>query len=160
MKQEVNLFFSNSEYLDYLVLRQLRHINLCWELRWDSENQEYMREYETLSGFLIDLISEIAQTIPPAKYHENEDVLAEYVIKNLNWKIQKVGNRWIGQDYQSILEQGGFDDFNEDNLVKAATGRIKAAIERGQNHFDDMEKSHRKILAGVLAIIVYHRCTR
>jgi hypothetical protein len=41
--------------------------------------------------------------------------------------------------------------------VQAAAGRIHAAIDRGQLHFDDMEWSHQVILAGVLAAILYHR---
>jgi len=56
-----------------------------------------------------------------------------------------------------ILEQGGFHDINETELVQAATGRIQTALDLGQLHFDEMEDSHRKILAGVLCIILYHR---
>ena len=56
-----------------------------------------------------------------------------------------------------MLEQGGFNDIDEKNLVLSACGRVKAAIDRGQLHFDDMEKFHRKMLADVLAIILYHR---
>ncbi len=79
------------------------------------------------------------------------------MIANLNWKIEKVGSRWIGENYAAILEQGGFNDFDELNLVLAAAGRIKAALARNQCHFDEMEQSHQKMLADVLAIILYHR---
>lgn len=50
----------------------------------------------------------------------------------------------------------GADELAAD-LVEATAGRIKAAIDRGQNHFDDMERSHQVILAGVLVAILYHR---
>ncbi|MDL5054218.1 hypothetical protein QQ056_11755 [Oscillatoria laete-virens NRMC-F 0139] len=54
-------------------------------------------------------------------------------------------------------EQGGFKTDGDSDLVLAAAGRIKAAIDRGQTHFDDMERSHRIVLAGILAIIPCHR---
>jgi hypothetical protein len=157
MNDEIKDFFANSELLDYLALRPLSHINGNWELIWDIEKEEYEREEDSFAGKLNDLILELARTTPPTKYHENEDKLAEYVKKHLNWSVNKVGNRWEGEDYQVILEQGGFHDINENELVKAATGRIQAALDRGQFHFDDMEESHRKILGGVLCIILYHR---
>jgi hypothetical protein len=74
----------------------------------------------------------------------------------LKWPIYKEGNRWVG-DYRSIIEQGGFDDLDEKDLVEAAAGRIRAAIDRGQGHFEQMEESHRTILARVLSAILYHR---
>jgi hypothetical protein len=43
------------------------------------------------------------------------------------------------------------------DLVLAAAGRIRSAIIRGQFRFDEMEKAHQKILAGVLSCILYHR---
>jgi len=94
---------------------------------------------------------------PPFQYHRNEDCLAEYVNANLNWNLKNVGGRWVGEEYSVILEQGGFNDINLVNLKLAAAGRIKAAIIRKQLHFDDMEQSHQKILADVLAIILYHQ---
>ena len=94
---------------------------------------------------------------PPARYHDNENRLAEYVRKNLKWPIRKEGKRWVGADYSSIIEQGGFDDFDQQDLVLAAAGRIRAAIDHGQQHFDDMEESHRRILGAVISIILYHR---
>jgi hypothetical protein len=102
---------------------------LSWELFWDHEKNEYVREDGSFASLLNDLIEEMSAIIPPAKYHDNEDVLAQYVIEKLNWDIKKVGNRWIGGDYQSILEQGGFNDLEERNLVQAATGRVVAAID-------------------------------
>lgn len=66
----------------------------------------------------------------------------------------------MGHDYASILEQGAFDDVDERNLLLAVSGRVKAALDRGQMHFDDMEESHRKMLADVLAIILFHRDNR
>lgn len=157
MNNSIKDFFSNSEWLDYKVLRQLSHINLSWELIWDQDTEEYVREEGTFAGLLNDLIIEMAETTPPKKYHDNEDALADFVIKHLKWKIHKVKKRWVGEQYEAILEQGGFDDIDEKHLVQAATGRIIAAIKHSQLHFDDMEESHQKMLAAVLAIIVYHR---
>lgn len=159
MNNDIKDFFANSETLDYQVLRQLAHLDIRWELIWDDEAKEYVREEGNFSGVLNDLITELATTNPPAKYHDNEDALAEYVKQNLKWNISKVGNRWVGEDYESILEQGGFDDVDQTHLINAAAGRIKGAIDRNQKRFDDMEESHRKILSGVLAIILYHRDT-
>jgi len=65
----------------------------------------------------------------------------------------------VGDDYWSIIEQGGFVDLDEKDLVELAAGRIRAAIDRGQGHFDEMEESHRSILARVLSVIGYHRDT-
>ncbi len=157
MITSVKDFFANSDSLDYFVLRPLSHFSLSWELIWNPIKQEYVREDGTFSTVLNNLIDELSDTPPPAKYHDNEDALAEYLVQSLNWDIKKVGNRWIGADYTSILEQGGFDDIDQTHLVHAAAGRIKGAIDRKQSHFDDMEESHRKILSAVLTIILYHR---
>ena len=154
---DIKSFFKRSELLSYLVTRPLSHINGNWELIWDYENQEYEPEEESFASLLNQLINELNEVEPPARYHENEDCLAKYVISDLNWKIKKINGRWVGQDYSVILQQGGFVDINERNLILAASGRIKAAIERKQFNFDDMEQSHRKMLADVLACILYHR---
>jgi len=150
-------YFSNSELLDCLVLRPLSHIKGNWELTWDGDKQEYEPEEDSCAESLNHLIDELSCVNPPTRYHDNEDRLAEYVRSRLNWDIKKGGVRWGGNDYVSILEQGGFDDIDEENLILAAAGRIKAAIDRNQLHFDDMEQSHQKILGDVLAIILYHR---
>ena len=150
-------FLKNADFLDRFVLRPLDHIRGNWELTWDEDADEYLKEEGSFSELLNRLMDELEDKSPPSKYHDNEDRLAEYVIKHLGMKIKKVGKRWIGVDYQVILEQGGFHDIDQEDLVMAAAGRIKAAIKRGQFHFDDMEESHRKILAGVLSAILYHR---
>lgn len=158
----MNDFFNNSEAdsLDAMVLKQLEHIYGNWELTWDYEEDKYLEEDDSYAALLNELIEELGSVSPPEKYHDNEDRLAEYVKNSLNWGIRKVGNRWEGDDYISILEQGGFQDVDEKELVLATSGRIRAAQERGQVHFDDMEKSHKKILADVLAVILYHRSDR
>ena len=56
-----------------------------------------------------------------------------------------------------MIEQGGFKTGGDHDLVDAAAGRIRAAINHGQKHFDDMERGHQVIFAGVLAAILYHR---
>ncbi|MBN9299456.1 MAG: hypothetical protein J0I41_20820 [Filimonas sp.] len=150
-------FFANSSDLDVLSLRPLSHISMCWELIWDADRNEYEREEGTLAGLLNDLIIELAQCTVPTNYHENEDRLAKFVADNLNWRIKKEKGRWNGAAYESILEQGGFGDINQCDLVIAATGRVQAAIKHGQYRFDDMEFGHKKILAELIAIILYHR---
>ena len=153
-------FFKMSDCLDYLVLRPLSHINLNWELSWNYENNKYLIEEGSFAKQLNELIEEIESIKPTIKYHNNEDFLAEYVKTKFNWPVYKIGNKWICDDYAFLLEQGGFGDFDEKNLVNAASGRIHAAKKNKQNHFDDMEEGHRKILASVLAIILYHRSDR
>ena len=155
--QEILSFFHRCEYLDYLVARPLSHIRPNWELIWDHENEKYLVEEESYSNLLNILISELCAVNPPSKYHDNEDRLAEHVISDLGWKVRKINGRWVGEDYEAILEQGSFSDIQQKNLVLAAAGRIRAAIVRGQLHFDDMEQGHQKILAGVLSCILYHR---
>jgi hypothetical protein len=95
--------------------------------------------------------------VPPKRYHDNEDVLANHVIETMKWPIRKEKGRWIGADYHSILEQGGFQDVDQKELIAAAAARIRAAIMCGQKHFDQMEESHQKMLSAVLSTILYHR---
>jgi hypothetical protein len=150
-------FFYNSGDLDVMVLRPLSHIKGNWELTWDNATKLYAIEEGSFAEELNSLIKEIEETLPPTKYHDNEDILVEYVRTNLNWQVSKVNNRWVGNDYESMLEQGGFGDVDEKNLILAAAGRLRTAINLGQLHFDDMEEGHKKMFAAVLSIILYHR---
>jgi hypothetical protein len=150
-------FFADNSSLAREVLRPLSHICDNWELTWDDDQQRYTEEPESFAKKLNKLITELDTTNPPSRYHDNEDCLAEYVRDNLKWKIHKEGRRWIGEDYDAILEQGGFNDLDEENLILAAAGRIRAACAYGQKHYDEMEDSHRKMLAAVLSVILYHR---
>ena len=150
-------FFANCGNLDIEVLRPLSHILPNWETTWDSAKQKYSEEEGSYAAQLNALIDELGAATPPAKYHDNEDRLAEYVIKHLKWPIRKEGGRWVGESYDVILQQGGFNDLDERDLVLAAAGRIRAAIDRGQKHYDYMEDSHRRMLAAVLMTILYHR---
>jgi hypothetical protein len=155
--ERVKNFFAWSDLIDHAVLRPLAHIKPYWELHWDHAEGRYEHEEDSFAEELNAVIELLAGVRPPTKYHDSEDRLAEHVVKNLKWKIQKIGNRWVGGDYASILEQGGFDDHEMRNLGLAASGRIQAAISHGQFRFDDMEDSHRDMLAAVLSIILYHR---
>ena len=155
----MNDFFFRSDLLDHMVLRPLSHIKANWELTWDGGTHECIPEEDSFCASLNQLITELDQTSPPSRYHDNEDCLAQYVLNTMKWPIKKVGSRWIGAEYESILEQGGFEDLDEKNLILAAAGRIAAAKKRGQCHYDDMEESHRKMLAAVLSIILYHRAS-
>lgn len=163
----IRQFFSCSDWVDHQVLRPLSHIRGNWELTWDHDSQSYVPEDNSYAALLNDLITELDSCTPPKRYHNNEDILGRYVAKHLNWGVTKKGSRWVGangkvlhpSDYLALLEQGGFGDNNQSDLVKAAAGRIHAAINRGQTHFDEMEQSHQDMLAGVLAAILYHRDT-
>jgi hypothetical protein len=150
-------FFAHSCNLDWEVLRPLSHILPYWELTWLPDEQKYSEEDGSYAGLLNSLISDLEVANPPMKYHDNEDRLAEYVVKHLKWPIKRVGRRWIGESYDCILEQGGFHDIDEQDLILAAAGRIRAATDRNQLHYDDMEESHRRMLGAVLTIILYHR---
>jgi hypothetical protein len=150
-------FFYKSSYLDLLVLKPLWHIREIWDLSWDDKTKRYLVEEDSFGAEINALITELENASVPENYHENEDKLAEYVAEKLNWQIKKIGQRWTEADYKSILEQGGFGDIDEQNLVLAASGRIHAAIKFGQSHFDKMEDGHMNILANILSIILYHR---
>lgn len=155
---DVRAFFASSDgVLDRLVLRPLSHITQNWELSWDHEAQAYAPEEDSFAAILNQLISDLANCRPPERYHDNEDRLAEYLREHLGWNIRKEHGRWVGEDYDVILEQGAWHDLDQANLIQAAAGRIHAAMDRRQMHFDDMERSHRRMLAAVLTIIVYHR---
>jgi hypothetical protein len=155
---QVRTFFSASELLDYEVLRPLDHIRPNWDVRWDPVATCYKPEADSFADLLNGMVDDLAAAQPPMKYHDNEDRLAEYVRDgHLKWPIHKVGARWVSAEYDLILQQGGFGDIDQADLLQAAAGRIWAAIKRGQMHFDDMEESHRKMLSAVLSIIIYHR---
>jgi hypothetical protein len=150
-------FFQRSELFDHQVVRPLSHVLPNWELTWDDSTNRYEEEEDSYAKRLNELVDEFGQTVPPKKYHDNEDRLAEFTKKHLKWNIRKEGGRWVGEDYATILEQGGFNDVDQHELVLAAVGRIHAAKSRGQIYFDDMEQSHREMLAAVITIILYHR---
>jgi hypothetical protein len=153
----VKAFFAWSDgILDHQVLRPLSHIAPNWELSWNAESSKYEAEDDSFATALNRMIIDIARTPSPRKYHDNEDRFAEYLVAK-GWPIRKTGHRWTGDDYDSILEQGGFSDIDQTELLQAATGRIHAAPSRGQMHFDDMEETHRRMLGAVLSIILYHR---
>lgn len=155
--QIVRKFFRDSELLDALVLRQLAHIKSNWELTWDGQLNRYETEENSFAEKINALIDELDITDPPLRYHDNEDRLAEEVQRRLGWKIRKIGNRWVGANYPAVLEQGAGSDVDQRELMLAAAGRIRAAVDRSQMHFDEMEESHRRMLADVLAIVLYWR---
>lgn len=150
-------FFARSDYLDRMALRPLSHIAGAWDVRWDDEAGRYEPEEDSFAEDLNFVIDAIASTPRPVKYHDDEDVLAENVLRDLSWPIQKKGGRWIGMDYASILEQGSFRDYGQQRLMVAASGRVHAALDFGQVHFDEMEEGHMNMLAHLIAIILFHR---
>lgn len=155
---EIREFFAHSEFLDYVVLRPLSHIRGNWESTWDRGSGRYLPEEDSFADALNGVIDDLAAATIPSAYHDHEDRLAEYVRDgHLRWPIRKIGKRWVGMDYRVILEQGGFRDLDQRDLVAAAAGRVSAAVQLGQLQFDDMEESHREMLGVVLSIILYHR---
>jgi hypothetical protein len=154
---DIRGFFAWSEWLDYMVLRPLSHIASNWETRWDHDEKRYRPEAFSFANNLNVVIELVAACPRPLKYHEHEDLLAEQVVIQLKWPIQKKGGRWIGADYPSILEQGAFNDLDQQSLITAAAGRVHTALDHGQKHFDDMEDGHLHILAALISIIIYHR---
>ncbi len=165
MTSPIHDFFSCSELVDYEVLRPLSHIRPNWEMTWNFDDGTYESEDDSFAAQFNEMIDELATCNPPSKYHANENVLAEYVQQNLNWGIQRKGNIWVNgdgnpltpDDYIVTLQQGAFHDAYERELTLSAAGRIRAALDRGQTHYDDVEESHRRIIAGVLCSILYHR---
>jgi hypothetical protein len=154
---DIRGFFAWSDSLDYMVLRPLSHIAGNWEAHWDHDEKRYSPEPFSFAE-VLNVVIELVATCPrPLKYHEHEDNLAERVVNQLKWPIQKKGTRWIGADYPTILEQGAFDDVEQQTLIIAANGRAQAALDHGQKHFDDMEDGHQSLLAALLSIIIYHR---
>jgi len=156
-EQELINFVKHSELFDYMVTRPLDHILPNWELTWDDDTDRFIPEKDSFAEKVNEMLDELVAMPIPDKYHDNEDILAEYVQKHHNWNIFKVKGRWISCDYREILNQGSFGDADQKNLLAAAKGRIAAAIQHGQTKFDDMEYGHQRILAMVLASILYQR---
>ena len=150
-------FFANSALLEYFVTKPLSHIRNNWELTWNEETKCYEIEEDSYANDLNLLIQEIKNTPIPNSYHVNEDLLAEYVKNKLGWPIYKEGNRWICDDYRAIIDQGAFSPNGVANLLQAIAGRVSAARNHGQMHFDDMEQGHRLILGFAMATILYVR---
>lgn len=153
----ISAFFDNSDCLDYFVLRSVSHIAPNWEATWCDQTQRYQDEDQSFAADLNVVISLIANSPRPIRYHDNEDIIAEKTLAKLKWPIQKKGTQWIGADYASILEQGAFDDISQKDLVAAAAGRVHAAIDFGQLHFDQMDNRHQNMLSELMTIIIYHR---
>lgn len=156
-REEVRAFFAWSDLLDHDVTRPLAHAKGAWELTWDDEAGRYEHEEDSFARYVNAMIDDIADTAISQRYHDNEDVVANYVASKPGSKLVKIGGRWIGAEYGWILEQGGFDDIDQGELLTAAVGRVAAAIDRGQTHYDQMEQGHRLMLGDVLTIILYHR---
>ena len=154
--QTIKGFFENSDNLDYMVLRPLSHMHPNWELSW--EDGGYHEEEDSFAALFNKLMEELSAIEAPEKYHDHEDRLVEYMVqKDTTGTIKKDGNKWVGGDYYHLLEQGGFRDIDQTDLKLAVAGRIKAAIDHGQEHFDEMEDGHQKMLGMCLSIIMYHQ---
>jgi hypothetical protein len=164
MNQQVLNFFRASEFLEHEVLRPLSHIRGGWALYVDPDTEKYEDEEDTFAWLFNHLVDKLSQATPPTNYHDSEDRLGEHVQRSLNWRIRKQGGIWVNEsgnrlspnDYLATLEQGGFRLEGDQDLLDAAAGRVRAAIRHGHTHFDEMERGHQVILAGVLAAILYH----
>ena len=157
LRDKVREFFAWSDVLDYEVLRPLSHVKGNWEISWNHESSRYDHEDDSFAKYLNILIDDIADTAISEDYHDNEDVVANYLASKPGSTIVKKDGRWTGGDYGWILEQGGFDDIDQSELLTSAIGRVAAAIDRGQTTYDAMEQGHRRMLGDVLTIILYHR---
>jgi hypothetical protein len=140
-----------------MVLRPLSHIAPNWECSWDHDAGRYVPEPDSFAEDINAVVDLVACCPRPFKYHDHEDRIVESLIRKRKWPVQKRGGRWITADYAHLLEQGGFEDVSQQNLIAAASGRVHAALDFGQAHFDEMEESHLHMLAAVLTIIIYHR---
>lgn len=156
-EEELITFVKKNELFDYMVTRPLDHILPNWELLWDDNANRFRVEEDSFARKVNEMLEELLSIPTPDNYHANEDVLAEYVKEHLNWDIAKVHGRWISCDYRVVINQGSFGDEEQKNMLAAAKGRIEAAIRKGQTKFDDMEYGHQRILAMVLASILYQR---
>ncbi|HDM8204515.1 TPA: hypothetical protein P0E29_005054 [Vibrio harveyi] len=157
MNFQIKSFFDDSESVRDLVLQPLEHIRSNWDLYWDDSELRYVEEEHSFGSELNKLILEIAATLAPEDYHQHEDKVAQFYQESSDIHIQKNGRFWAGEDYRSILEQGGFNDFEQKDLVLSAAGRVKAALDRSQYHIDNMEKGHQVVLCMILSNILYHR---
>ena len=156
-EEELITFVKKNELFDYMVTRPLDHILPNWELLWDDNANRFRVEEDSFAEKVNEMLDELLSIPSPDNYHANEDVLAEYVKAHLNWDIAKAHGRWISCDYRAVINQGSFGDEAQKSLLAAAKGRIEAAIQHGQTKFDDMEYGHQRILAMVLASILYQR---
>lgn len=156
-RQAVRDFFAWSLVLDEDVLRPLAHVKGNWEITWDHDTRRYEHEQDSFAKQLNIMVDDIADTAVSPRYHDNEDVIANYLAGRPQSGIVKKDGRWTGASYGWILEQGGFSDIDQSELLTSAIGRVAAAIDRGQLHYDDMEQGHRLMLGDILTIILYHR---
>jgi hypothetical protein len=155
--EQIRNFFAKSALLDRMTLRPLSHITTSWECAWNPETLQYDPEEDSFAADLNAVVELVANCERWARYHDHEDTLAERTLRELKWPIQRKGNQWQGADYHTVLEQGGFGDIGQEDLISAAAGRVHAAMAFGQFHFDDMEERHLNMLAGLITIIIFHR---
>src|SRR3546814_13358936 len=97
---------------------------------WDDGSASYIAEDDSDADLLNRLIEDIARARPPARYHDNEDRLAHFVISKLKWPISKRGTFWVGADYPSIIEQGGFDDVAQTDLLQIGRASCRERVWR------------------------------
>ncbi|HAS6209289.1 TPA: hypothetical protein I7185_02925 [Vibrio vulnificus] len=157
MNFQIKSFFDDSEYIRELVLQPLEHIRSNWDLYWDDAELKYVEEENSFAKELNELILEISSVEPLINYHKHEDKVADNFSQSSWAIIEKKERFWVGEEYRIILEQGGFEDFEQSELILASAGRVKAALGRSQYHIDVMEDSHRKMLCIILSIVLYHR---
>ncbi|MGF1680201.1 hypothetical protein [Photobacterium minamisatsumaniensis] len=147
-------FFEHCDYFERLVTKPLFYIKPEYELDW-LDGKLVERE-DSFACYLNQLFDELDNVVSPNNYHKYEDIIAEYCALE-EPTIRKKGILWIGQDYGWILENGSYDDIDEQNLVLAIAGRVKAAKRFNQCNFDEMEHGHRTMLTELLQCFIYHR---
>lgn len=164
-------FFANSAWLDYAVLRPIRHVAGNWELTWDSQSEKYEVETDSLGDHLNVLMYDIATSTPPINYHHHENKLAILYdgIKNGHFKLNRPKKLWIDTTTNSpaskdmvghMLEQASCGHFDVPDLVLSAAGRVATSMRHGVSHFDDLDEGHFEMLAIIMADILFRRSDR
>ncbi len=132
----------------------LSYIKSDYELEWIDG--KLVESDTSFALYLNQLFDELENVVAPKNYHKYEDRIAKYCASEED-SIYKKGKFWVGDDYGWILESGSYHDINEENLILAIAGRVKAALNRKQKTFDEMEERHRLMLSELLRCFIYHR---
>ncbi|GHY52645.1 hypothetical protein VCSRO70_3444 [Vibrio cholerae] len=147
-------FFENCDYFERLVTKPLYYIKHEYELNW--LDGKLIESEDSFACYLNQLFDELDNVVAPEYYHQYEDIIAKYCELD-EPTIRKKGKLWVGQDYGWIIENGAYDDIDQENLVLAIAGRVKAAQRFHQNTFDEMEERHRVMLSELIQCFIYHR---
>jgi len=149
-------FFADSHWIEFYVTRPLQHIAGAYEIDWDEELRQYVPVDVPLETTLVSQLNDVLETVealePKQGYHDFEDKILSSM--TARYPLFKIGKLWLGEDYATMLEYGGWQQ--QHGILLAAAGRVRAAKKRGQHHFDEMHEAHRDVLGELLAIAVFY----